>query len=271
MPTFQTRDGVRLHYQDWGRGQPIVFVHAWALDAQMWAPHMLHVNALGFRAVAMDRRGHGRSEQPGEGYGYDRLADDLHELLEHLDLRDVILVAHSMGTGECTRLLARHGSARIARCVYLAPVAPLLVDADGRRITSAMAEPELAAIRADFPRWLEEGADGFFRPAETGVTEGTIRRTIDIMLSTSLRAAEDCFITRIEADLRGDLQRMDVPLLILHGTRDVSEPLAHGQAVAALASDARLTVYEGAPHGLYHTHRERVLADIVQFIGAGAA
>lgn len=270
MPAFQTSDGVRLHYQDWGRGRPIVFVHSWALDAQMWAPHMLHVNALGFRAVAMDRRGHGRSEQPGEGYDYDRLADDLFELLEHLDLRDAVLVGHSMGTAECTRLLARHGSARVARCVYLAPVAPLLVDAQGRRITAATAEPELAAIRADFPRWLEEGADGFFRPAETGVAAGIIRRTIDIMLSTSLRAAEACFLTRIDGDLRADLRRVDVPLLVLHGTRDVSEPLSHGQAVAALARDARLEIYEGAPHGLYHTHRERVLADIARFAGAVA-
>lgn len=270
MPDFQTSDGVRLHYQDWGRGQPVVFVHAWALDAQMWAPHMLDLHAQGFRAIAMDRRGHGGSERPGEGYGYDRLADDLFELLEHLDLRDAILVAHSMGTAECTRLLARHGSARIARCVYLAPVAPLLSDAEGRRITVAMAEPELAAIRADFPRWLEEGADGFFRPAETGVSEGTIRRTIDIMLSASLRAAEACFVTRIEGDTREDLRRFDVPLLILHGTRDVSEPLAHGQAVAALVRDARLEVYEGAPHGLYHTHRERVLGDIVGFARAAA-
>lgn len=268
MPTFQTSDGVRLHYQDWGRGQPIVFVHSWALDAQMWAPHMLHFNARGFRTVAMDRRGHGRSEQPGEGYGYDRLADDVFELLEQLDLHDVVLVGHSMGTGECTRLLARHGSGRIARCVYLAPVAPLLVDADGRRITAAMAEPELASIRADFPRWLEEGAEGFFRPAETGVTEGTIRRTIDIMLSASLYAAEACFLTRIESDLREDVQRIDVPLLILHGTRDVSEPLAHGQATAALARHARLDIYEGAPHGLYHTHRDRVLADIERFARA---
>lgn len=268
MPVFQTSDGVELHYQDWGHGQTIVFVHAWGLDAQMWSAHMLHFNALGFRTIAMDRRGHGRSARAGGGYDYDRLADDLAELIERLDLRDIVLIGHSMGTGECTRLLARHGRARIARCIYLAPIAPLLVDAAGRRITAAMVEPALAQIRNDFPQWLEDGADGFFRPAETGASAGTIRRTIDIMLNVSARALEDCFLTRVNGDLRDELRHFDVPLLILHGTRDESEPLAHGQATAALVPGARLEIYEGAPHGLYHTHRQRVLADIEMFMRA---
>jgi pimeloyl-ACP methyl ester carboxylesterase len=271
MSTFQSSDGVNLFYQDWGRGKPMLWVHSWGMDSQMWAPHMLHFNALGMRTIAMDRRGHGRSDQPGSGYDYDRLADDLAELIERLDLRDVILVGHSMGTGECTRLLARHGSERIARVIYVAPVAPHQINADGREITPAMVAPILEEITRDFPHWLEQGADGFFLPAETGTSGGTIRRTIDTMLATSLHALVACFLTRIGGDLRDDLRTFDVPLLVLHGDRDVSEPLAHGKATTALAPGARLVEYANTPHGIYHTHRTRLLADMQAFIDEAEA
>ena len=271
MPTFKSSDGVSLFYQDWGRGKPMLWVHSWGMDSQMWAPHMLHFNALGMRTIAMDRRGHGRSDQPGAGYDYDRLADDLAELIERLDLRDVVLVGHSMGTGECTRLLARHGSERIARVIYVAPVAPRMMDANGREITSTMFGPVLEEITRDFPHWLEQGADGFFLPVETGTSAGMIRRTIDTMLATSLHAVSACFLTRLNADLRDDLRKFDVPLLVLHGDRDESEPLAHGRATVALVPGGRLVEYANAPHGIYHTHRTRLLADMHAFIDEAEA
>ena len=271
MSTFQSSDGVNLFYQDWGHGKPMLWVHSWGMDSQMWAPHMLHFNALGMRTIAMDRRGHGRSDQPGSGYDFDRLADDLAELIERLDLRDVILVAHSMGAGECTRLLARHGSERIARVIYVAPVAPRLIDADGREITPAMVAPVLEEITRDFPHRLDQGADGFFLPTETGTSSGTIRRTIDTMLAVSLHAAVACFLTRVNGDLRDDLRKFDVPLLVLHGDRDVSEPLAHGTATVALVPGARLVEYTNAPHGIYHTHCARLLGDMQAFIGEAEA
>ena len=270
MPRFKSSDGVTLAYQDWGRGKPILFVHSWALDAQMWAPHMLHFNTLGMRTIAMDRRGHGRSEQPASGYDYDRLADDLAELIEHLDLREVTLVGHSMGTGECIRLLSRHGSARVARMILLAPIAPCYLDASGGALLASAVDPVLAQIHADFPGWLADGANGFYLPAETGTSDGMIRRTIDVMLGTSLFAATACFRTRVGADFRDELRHIDVPTLVIHGDRDVSEPVTQGRAIAGLVPDCRYVEYPGAPHGIYHTHQQPLLADMQAFIASRA-
>lgn len=271
MTSFKSSDGVTLAYQDWGHGKPILFVHSWALDSQMWAPHMLHFNELGMRTIAMDRRGHGRSERPGSGYDYDRLADDLAELTEHLDLRDVTLIGHSMGTGECIRLLSRHGNTRVARMILLSPIAPCYLDASGAALPASVVESVLSQIHADFPRWLADGADGFYLPAETGTSAGMIRRTIDIMLGTSLHAATACFRTRVSADLRHELRRVNVPTLVIHGDRDVSEPVTQGRAIAGLVPDCRYVEYPGAPHGIYHTHQQPLLADMQAFLDIRAA
>ncbi|WP_267225006.1 alpha/beta fold hydrolase [Dyella silvae] len=270
MPNFTTRDGVTLAYEDWGNGKPVLFVHSWALDSQMWAPHMLHFNALGMRTIAMDRRGHGRSERPGSGYDYDRLADDLAALIEHLDLRELTLIGHSMGTGECVRLLSRHGSDRIARVVLLSPVAPCYLDAEGKPLPVSTFDPALAAIHADFPQWLADGADGFYLPAETNTSEGVIRRTIDIMLNTSLHAATECFRTRVTADLRDELRRIDVPMLVIHGQRDVSELVAFGRDIASMVPACQYLEYDDAPHGMFHTHQRSLLRDMQAFISPHA-
>ncbi|AIF47127.1 alpha/beta fold hydrolase [Dyella japonica] len=270
MPNFTTNDGVTLAYEDWGHGKPVLFVHSWALDSQMWAPHMLHFNALGMRTIAMDRRGHGRSERPYGGYDYDRLADDLAALIEHLDLRELTLIGHSMGTGECVRLLSRHGSERIAKVILLSPVAPCYLDADGLPLPASTVDAALAAIHADFPQWLAEGADGFYLPAETHTSEGVIRRTIDIMLGTSLHAATECFRTRVGADLRDELRQIDVPMLVIHGERDVSELVAFGRAIAGMVPACRYLEYADAPHGMFHTHQRPLLKDMQDFIGANA-
>ena len=267
MSHFETSDRTRLLYRDWGSGQPIVFVSSWALDSRAWASHMLYFNELGFRCIAMDRRGHGRSDDPGHGYHYDRLADDLAELLDHLNLREVTLVAHSMATGECTRYLARHGSGRIARVVYLAPVAPSYLDGsrDAWSMDNATAELALADMRRDLPKWLADSADGFFLPAETGTSPETIRHTIDIVLDASLHALVECF-RATHVDQRDELCAIDVPLLVVHGDRDVSEPVQQGRAIAALVPHSRYLEYAGAPHGLYHTHFERLTTDILTFV-----
>lgn len=267
MSKFITSDRTHLFYRDWGTGQPIVFVSSWALDSRAWAPHMLHFNALGFRCIAMDRRGHGRSDDSGHGYEYNRLADDLAELLNHLNLHNVTLVAHSMATGECTRYLARHGSDRIARVVYLGAVAPSYLDGsrDACSLDAATAENVLIDIRRDLPAWLAAGADGFFLPAETGTTPETIRYTIDMVLDASLHALVECFRARY-VDQRDELRAIDVPLLVVHGDRDISEPVQQGRAVAALVRGSRYIEYAGAPHGLYHTHFDRLVTDLLAFM-----
>jgi pimeloyl-ACP methyl ester carboxylesterase len=267
MSHFTTSDGTELFYRDWGRGQPIVFLASWALDSRAWDRHMLHFGALGYRCIAPDRRGHGRSDDPGRGYRLDRLADDVAELLEHLDLHDAIVVTHSMASGECTRYLARHGSARVARVVFLAPVAPSY--AEGSRGPWSMDEPTteavLAAIRHDLPRWLADNAEGYFLPAETGTTPEYVQHTIDLIRSASLQALVECFRAK-RADQRAELAAIDVPLLVIHGNRDVSEPVQQGRAIAGLVPHSRYVEYEGAPHGLYHTHFERVVADVLAFV-----
>lgn len=273
MSTFTTTDGTQLFYRDWGglHGKPIVFVASWALDSRAWASYMLHFNALGYRCIAMDRRGHGRSDDPGRGYELDRLADDMAELLAHLDLRDATVVTHSMASAECTRYLARHGSGRVARAVFLAPTAASY--AEGSRDPASMDEPTTAlvleAIRHDLPRWLANNADGFFLPAETGTTPEYVRHTIDIIGDCSLQALAECFRAK-RTDLRAELRALQVPLLIVHGNRDVSEPVQQGRAIAALVPHSRYVEYAGAPHGLYHTHFERVVDDIEAFMAAGA-
>nr|WP_199044977.1 alpha/beta hydrolase [Dyella sp. ASV24] len=271
MPTFTTNDGVTLAYEDWGHGKPMLFVHSWALDSQMWAPHMLHFNALGMRTIAMDRRGHGRSERPGNGYDYDRLTDDLAALIERLDLRELTLVAHSMGTAECIRLLTRHGSERIARVVLLSPTAPCYVDADGQQLPASFFEPALAAIHADYAQWLAEGANDFYLPAETGTSEGMIRRTMDMMLNTSLRATTECFRLRVSTDMRDELPGLDVPMLVIHGLRDASEPVTSGRAIANRVKECTMLEYADAPHGMFHTHKQRLFDDIQTFLGTHAS
>lgn len=267
MSHFTTTDGTTLFYRDWGHGQPIVFLASWALDSRAWDRHLLHFNALGYRCIALDRRGHGRSDDPGRGYHLDRLADDVAELIEHLDLRKATLVTHSMASGEATRYLDRHGSARVARAVFLAPVAPSY--AEGSRGPWSMDEPTteavLAAIRRDLPRWLADNADGFFLPAETGTTSEFVQHTIDIIRDASLQALVECFRAK-RADQRAELAALDVPLLLIHGNRDVSEPVQQGRAIASLVPHSRYIEYAGAPHGLYHTHFDRLVEDIAAFL-----
>jgi pimeloyl-ACP methyl ester carboxylesterase len=268
MPHFTTTDGTRLFYEDWGQGEPIVFISSWALDSRMWAPHMLHFSERGRRCIALDRRGHGRSDRPGHGYDYDRLADDLAELIAQLELDRITLVAHSMGSGECIRYLARHGSRRVERAVYLGAVSPCYLRkadrADG--IEPAVIEQVVAEMADDLAAWLAAGADGFYLPRDTGTTDETIRHTIDVILDASFKALIECTRTKLQADLRADLHALELPLLLIHGDRDVSEAPENSREIQAMVAGSRLIPYEGAPHGLFHTHRRRLLDDIERFL-----
>lgn len=259
-------DGTPLHVRDWGEGAPMVFVHAWALDAGMWDYQTAFFGSHGYRCVSYDRRGHGRSGIPSGGYDADTLAADLASVIEARNLTGVTLVGHSMGGGEVVRYLARHGSSRIARVVLLAPVLPFfLKTADNPEgIDLAMIEAVRGMWRKDFPGWIVANQRPFV-VAET--SDGMIQWLTQMMLGCPLHVALECNRTVAETDYRPDLAKIDVPTLLIHGDTDASAPLPiTGAHAAAMIPGCDFRVYEGAPHGLFVTHAERVNADILGFM-----
>jgi non-heme chloroperoxidase len=267
MPYFDTTtDSTRLYYKDFGYGPPVVLVHAWSLSSAMWEYQLPVLLDAGHRFVAMDRRGHGRSDVPGTGYDLDTLADDLAALLERLDLREVTLVAHSMGTCEITRYLARHGSARVARAVYLGAMTPHLAGVVGREFIEAT----IAQQHADRPKWFRDSAPGYFATPQSGVSDALVDDGVATILATPLEVQTACFRTMATTDLTADLAAVDVPTLVIHGDADASAPIdVTGRPTAALLPDTRFEVYPGAPHGLYVTERERLAKDLLGFIDGG--
>jgi non-heme chloroperoxidase len=263
---IERTDGTALFYRDWGAGKPLVFVASAGLDSAMWAYQMVPLVQAGYRCVAFDRRGHGRSSDPGRGYDFDTLADDLAAVIETLDLRGVTLVGHSMGCGEIVRYLTRHGSARVARVALLAPTTPfLLKTADNPHgIDQAVFEKLRATWLNDYPRWLAENSRPFVVP-ET--SEQIVQWAMEMMLQTSLQAVVECNVAVTETDFRSELPRIDRPVLIVHGTADRSAPIElTGRPTAALLPYRELQVYLGAPHGLFLTHIERLNADLLRFV-----
>ncbi|WP_051328722.1 alpha/beta fold hydrolase [Geminicoccus roseus] len=272
MPMLRTEDGVGLFYRDWGQGKPVVFVASWSLTSDSWGYQMAPMVQEGLRCVAFDRRGHGRSDDPGRGYDYDTLADDLAAVLERLDLWDVTLVGHSMGPGEIVRYLTRHGSARVARIVLLGTITPMIQQADDN--PEGIPRPVFEAFRTgelmqDFPQWIEANVRPFLAADASPPMFDWIRQ---MCLQSSLQALHDCHLTITGADFRAELRKVDVPALLLHGDRDVTSPLAlTAEPTAELLPNARLKVYEGAPHGLFLTHAAQVNADLLAFVQEDAA
>jgi non-heme chloroperoxidase len=260
------KDGTALFYKDWGAGTPVVFLHGAGLNSNMWMYQMVPLTAHGMRCVAYDRRGHGRSSDPGRGYDFDTLADDLAAVLEALNLRNVTLVGHSMASGEIVRYLTRHGSSRVSRVAMLGPTTPFLMKtADNPEGYDRAAFEALRALwLKDFPKWLKDNSPPFFMPETSPQMHewGTA-----MMYQTSFQAQIQCNIAVTETDFRAELPNIKVPVLVIHGTRDVSAPIAlTGQRTAKLIPGAALKVYEGAPHGLFVTHMEQVNQDLLAFI-----
>jgi non-heme chloroperoxidase len=264
--TIRTADGGKLFYRDWGNGVPVVFLAGWALPSDFWSYQMAPLSEAGFRCIAYDRRGHGRSSDPGRNFDYDTLADDLETVLDALHLNDVQVVAHSMSAGEVIRYLSHPRVVRIQRIALIGPTLPCLAKtADNPEgIDRHLLDDTRQQILArGFPAWLDDNARPFVT-ADTG--NDTITWIKNMMLPCSLKAVLDCNRTMIEADFRAELKRIQTPTLIIHGDRDVSAPLElTARRIVPLMSDARLAVYEGAPHGLPVTHALRLNQDLQTF------
>jgi non-heme chloroperoxidase len=276
MPTITTRDGTRIFYKDWGMGLPVVFSHGWPLNADTWDEQMMFVASHGYRAIAHDRRGHGRSSQPWNGNDMDTYADDLAQLIEALDLTSVTLVGHSTGGGEVTRYIGRHGTARVAKVVLLGAVPPQMVKNAGNPngLPIEVFDGIRAGVIGDRSQFYKDLSAPFYganRPGAT-VSQGVRDAFWRLSMQAGVKGAYDCIHEFSETDFREDLKRFDVPTLIIHGDDDQIVPIgASARESVKLVPKATLKVYPGAPHGLATTMAAQFNADLLSFLPAQAA
>lgn len=276
MPFITTPDDVEIFYKDWGPrdGQPVVLSHGWPLSADSWEAQQLHLAENGFRAIAHDRRGHGRSTQAWDGNDMDHYADDLAALIEQLDLRDAILVGFSTGGGEVARYIGRHGTARVAKAALVSAVPPFMLQTDDNPggVPLAVFDGIRAGSLKDRAQLYRDFADGPFfgnnRPG-ANVSQGTRDAFWLGGMQAGHKSTYDSIAAFSATDMRPDLARFDVPTLVIHGSDDQVVPIdVGGKASAALIDGAELKVYEGAPHGLSETHKEQLSADLLAFAQA---
>ena len=281
MATITTKDGVEIYYKDWGKGQPIVFSHGWPLSADDWDTHMMFFLNHGYRVIAHDRRGHGRSSQPGVGHDMDHYAADLAAVTEHLDLKDAIHVGHSTGGGEVVRYVARHGEGRVARAAIISAVPPLMVKTPAnpggtpKEVFDGL-QAQLAANRAQFYYDLPAGPFyGYNRPGAKA-SEPVIWNWWRQGMMGGAKAHYDGVVAFSQTDFTEDLKRISVPVLVMHGEDDQIVPFADaGPLSAKLLKNATTKFYPGFPHGMPTTHAEQIDADLLAFlkdqrVGVGA-
>ena len=271
--TITTKDGTQIYYKDWGTGRPVVFSHGWPLTADAWEGQMVYLGERGFRAIAHDRRGHGRSGQPWNGNDMDTYADDLATLIETLDLKDAVLVGHSTGGGEVARYIGRHGTKRVAKAVLLGAVPPIMLKtaANPGGLPMDVFDGIRAGVRADRSQFFKDLTVPFYGANRPGskVSQGLKDSFWFMGMQGSLKAELDCIKQFSETDFTEDLKKIDIPTLIVHGDDDQIVPIADSAMLAAkLVKGSTLKVYAGAPHGLASTHQEQFNADLLAFIKA---
>ena len=271
MATFESKDGTRLYYNDWGRGKPIVFSHGWPLSADAFEDQMFYLASRGYRCIAHDRRGHGRSSQPWNGNDLDTYADDLAELVAKLDLKDAVHVGHSTGGGEVVRYIGRHGSERVAKAVLIGAIPPLMLktpaNPDGTpREAFDQIRAGVLSDRSQFFKDLSMPFYGYNRPGAK-VSEGVRTAFWLQSMLAGMPAAYFCVKAFSETDTTDDLKKIDVPTLFLHGDDDQIVPIGASALLASkIVRGAKLKIYKGAPHGMCTTHKNEVNEDLITFI-----
>jgi non-heme chloroperoxidase len=274
MTTITVKDGTQIYYKDWGSGQPIVFSHGWPLTADAWESQMTFLASHGYRCIAHDRRGHGRSSQPWDGNDMDTYADDLATLIEALDLTDIVLIGHSTGGGEVARYIGRHGTKRLSKAVLMGAVPPIMVQtpANPGGLPIAVFDGFRAAYLADRSQFFLDVASGpffgFNRPGAK-VSQGLIQAWWLQGMLSGHKNAYDCIKAFSETDFTEDLKKFDVPTLIIHGDDDQIVPIGASALLSSkLVPNATLKIYPGGTHSLGDTSKDQLNADLLEFIKA---